>query len=59
MRTIAVVSILLQAFTVLAQHPPAAPGRGGRPPALRSAEVLDDQRVTGQMPRRYRATSCR
>jgi len=33
-----------------AQQPPAAapaaPRRGARPPALRSAEVLDDQRVT-------------
>jgi len=50
MRTTAVVSFLLLALTALAQQPPAAapaaPARGARPPALRSAEVLDDQRVT-------------
>jgi len=48
MRTIAV--LLFMAFAALAQQPPAAapaaPGRGARPPALRSAEVLDEQRVT-------------
>ena len=42
--------ILLLAFDAMAQQPPAAapaaPGRGARPPALRSAEVLDDHRVT-------------
>jgi len=50
MRTTAVVSLLFMAFTAPAQQPPAAapaaPGRGARPPALRSAEILDDQRVT-------------
>jgi enterochelin esterase-like enzyme len=50
MRTTTVVSFLFLAFTALAQQPPAAapaaPGRGARPPALRSAEVLADQRVT-------------
>jgi len=48
-----VVLLLPLAIAALAQEPPAAapgtPGRGGRgarPPALRSAEILDDSRVT-------------
>ncbi len=42
-------SLLLIGVTAWGQQPPAAapgPGRGARPPALRSAEILDDGRVT-------------
>src|SRR3954453_16573174 len=50
MKLTAALSIILLGFAALAQQPPAAapaaPGRGARPPALRSAEILDDQRVT-------------
>src|SRR5437016_14250696 len=52
MKPTAVVFLLFLAFTALAQQPPAAApaapgrGRGARPPALRSAEILDDHRVT-------------
>jgi enterochelin esterase family protein len=52
MRTTAGISLLFMAFTALAQQPPAAAptapgrGRGARLPALRAAEILDDQRVT-------------
>ena len=47
--TLAIFSLPL-AFAAMAQQPaaPSAPGggRGARPPALRSAEILDDLRVT-------------
>ncbi|MEO8596708.1 MAG: alpha/beta hydrolase-fold protein [Candidatus Solibacter sp.] len=50
MKAKAAFCLLLLVFAVSAQQPPAAapaaPGRGARPPALRSAEILDDQRVT-------------
>jgi enterochelin esterase family protein len=50
MKLITAISLFALALTAMAQQPPtaapAAPGRGARPPALRSAEVLDDQRVT-------------
>jgi len=50
MKITAATSLLALAFAATAQQPPAAapaaPGRGARPPALRSAEILDDQRVT-------------
>jgi hypothetical protein len=48
MKLTAAISLLALAFAALAQQPaaPAAPGRGARPPAMRSAEILDDHRVT-------------
>jgi enterochelin esterase family protein len=46
MKLTVAISLLLLTFTAMAQQPAAPAGRGARPPAMRSAEILDDHRVT-------------